>query len=501
MQSEADVTRVTREVNILKQVKHSNIAQLYQIIETPNKICLVLEYMPRGELYDLIVRHKRLRESEAARYFYQLLHAVKYMHSLGVSHRDLKPENLLLDEKFNLKVIDFGLSNHFGEATLLKTACGSPCYAAPEMVAGQPYSGARVDMWSCGVVLYAMTVGKLPFDDPNASELYRKILSGRFSIPGYISDELKALLISLLKVDPSTRFDISRSIESAWLKSYSNPVPPKEFHSGVQEIVLSRLRELGLDADYAQQCLESNKHNQLTTAYFLMLKKMMREGFVPRLESERRLSPKLPVKSQTTRAQTSSFNRTTVLINAIKSEEEPILRSRFKLLQPTQPQQPQQPQQLQQTQPLLTSRPSISPARRILVPAENKLRRLTPHQPTSRGRSTSQTRSQSHKRSTSNGRNSILALKRNTLAEASSVCWTSNKPIAEVTEEVRRGMELLKFNFRPADDGFIWEYQQVLAELYMKRLGTLTIVKSKLLAGPSQSYRDSCSRLLCSINL
>lgn len=499
MLSEADVTRVTREINILKQVKHPNIAQLYQIIETPNKICLVLEYLERGELYDMIVRHKKLKEADAARYFLQLLHAVQHMHSHGVSHRDLKPENLLLDDKYNLKVIDFGLSNYFNDVTLLKTSCGSPCYAAPEMVAGLHYSGEKVDMWSCGIVLFAMTVGKLPFDDPSAKELYRKIISGRFSFPSGLTEELKDLINGLLRTEPSDRFDIETSMNSAWIKAHANMESFQDLQT-VHPIVLNQIRELGLDAKYTQQCLESNKHNQLTTAYFLMLKKMVRGGFVPRLEAvRRRLSPNILVKSQTTRAYTHS-NRRGSLITTKTEEELPLepttktqlglLRTRFKQNKP----QPQPPQ------PFATSRPSISPARRVFKPAENKQRGLTPRQP-SRSRSTSQTRSQSLKRSTSNSRSGLLALKRSTLVESASVCWTSNKDIREVTAEVMTGLDVLKFNYQSTNEGFAWEYQQVSAELSMKRLGTLTIVKCNLLVGPVKAYREYCSRLLCSINL
>jgi serine/threonine protein kinase len=482
MQSEADVVRVTREVNILKQVKHPNIAQLYQIIETPNKICLVLEYLPRGELYDMIVRQKKLREAEAAKYFTQLMCVVQYMHSLGVSHRDLKPENLLLSDKLDLKVIDFGLSNHFSEATLLRTACGSPCYAAPEMVGGEAYSGSKVDMWSCGVVLYAMTVGKLPFDDPNSAELYRRILKGKFSCPSHLSDNLKELLVGLLMVDPAKRYSVPQTLSSAWLRLYSEPSPQRELSAGVLPGVLSRLRELGVDVDYTQQCLEGQKHNQFTTAYFLMLKKMLREGSVPRLESTRRLSPKLSLKSQTTRPQTANFNATVSLTSTLRKDADTVLRPKLKLLKPHPP-----------------SKPSISPQRRVLKPAETRPRGLTPHQP-ARGRSTSTKRSQS-RRSTSTGRSALAALKQSKASEGSSVCWTSNKPIGEVGEEVRRGLQALKFSFRVSEEGFVWEHQQVLAELVLRRLGTLTILKSKLLSGTAQVYRDLCSRLLCSISL
>jgi 5'-AMP-activated protein kinase catalytic alpha subunit len=136
----ADVQRVTREIQILKIVRHPNVIQLYEIIETNRQLFLIMEYANGGELFDHIVKRKRLEEKEACRYFQQILSGIEYLHKNKVCHRDLKPENLLLDERQNLKIVDFGLSNTYKMAgDSLKTACGSPCYAAPEMIAGKRY--------------------------------------------------------------------------------------------------------------------------------------------------------------------------------------------------------------------------------------------------------------------------------------------------------------------------------------------------------------------------
>jgi 5'-AMP-activated protein kinase catalytic alpha subunit len=136
----ADVQRVTREIQILKIVRHPNVIQLYEIIETNRQLFLIMEYANGGELFDHIVKRKRLEEKEACRYFQQILSGIEYLHKNKVCHRDLKPENLLLDERQNLKIVDFGLSNIYKMAgDSLKTACGSPCYAAPEMIAGKRY--------------------------------------------------------------------------------------------------------------------------------------------------------------------------------------------------------------------------------------------------------------------------------------------------------------------------------------------------------------------------
>ena len=141
-----DVERVSREIKILKLVRHPNIIQLYEIIETPKQFYLIMEYANGGELFEYIVSHGKIKESQACKIFQQLLTGLEYLHSIGVAHRDLKPENLLIDQDFNIKIVDFGLSNLFKSVETLKTACGSPCYAAPEMIAGKRYHGAKADI-------------------------------------------------------------------------------------------------------------------------------------------------------------------------------------------------------------------------------------------------------------------------------------------------------------------------------------------------------------------
>ena len=135
-----------------------------------------MEYASGGELFDYIVKRKRLGEEEACRFTQQIISGVEYIHKARICHRDLKPENLLLDDQNNIKIVDFGLSNMYNEGEMLKTACGSPCYAAPEMIAGKRYHGLNSDIWSTGIILYAMTCGYLPFEDPNTSKLYKNII-------------------------------------------------------------------------------------------------------------------------------------------------------------------------------------------------------------------------------------------------------------------------------------------------------------------------------------
>ena len=169
---------------------------MYQIIETECELYLIMEHANAGELFDYIVKNDRVDDINAAKFFHQILEGVQHLHEHGVCHRDLKPENLLLEKlKHNIKIIDFGLSNMYSSPTdTLKTACGSPCYAAPEMIAGKDYKGLQVDIWSCGVILYAMLCGYLPFEDPNTDKLYKKILDCDYTIPGYVSESGRNLI-------------------------------------------------------------------------------------------------------------------------------------------------------------------------------------------------------------------------------------------------------------------------------------------------------------------
>ena len=146
---------------------------------------------------------------------------MEYLHKLGIVHRDLKPENLLLDENMNIKIIDFGLSNFYNKGTLLKTACGSPCYAAPEMIAGKRYHGIQIDIWCCGIIMYALLCGYLPFEDQNTKRLYDKIMKGEYEIPWMIRKEAKDLIMNILNTDHKKRFKINQIRSHGWYRKYT----------------------------------------------------------------------------------------------------------------------------------------------------------------------------------------------------------------------------------------------------------------------------------------
>ncbi|KAL4246713.1 hypothetical protein ABKN59_008434 [Abortiporus biennis] len=224
------MSKVEREIDVLRNLKHPNIVRLYDVIETDKYIGIILEYASGGELFDHILAHRYLRERDACKLFSQLLSGVWYIHQKKIVHRDLKLENLLLDRNRNVIITDFGFANRFEHRSddLMQTSCGSPCYAAPELVISDGlYVGSAVDIWSCGVILYAMLAGYLPFDDDpqnpdgdNINLLYRYIVSTQLTFPDYISADARDLLSIMLVPDPARRADLGTIMRHRWLTPY-----------------------------------------------------------------------------------------------------------------------------------------------------------------------------------------------------------------------------------------------------------------------------------------
>ncbi|XP_039118342.1 CBL-interacting serine/threonine-protein kinase 21-like isoform X2 [Dioscorea cayenensis subsp. rotundata] len=192
--------QIKREISTMKLLNHPHIVRIYEVIATKTKIYLIMEYASGGQLTDRMC--KGLTEREARRYFQQLIDAVDYCHSRGVYHRDLKPENLLLDSEGNLKVSDFGLSTLKKPGALLSTACGSPSYVAPEVITKKNYKGAAADVWSCGVVLFELLAGHLPFEDGSLTNLYRKITRAEYTCPSWFTANQRKLIARILNPSP-----------------------------------------------------------------------------------------------------------------------------------------------------------------------------------------------------------------------------------------------------------------------------------------------------------
>lgn len=213
------VDQIKREISIMKIVRHPNIVRLHEVLASRTKIYIILEFVSGGELFDRIVHQGKLSEKESRRYFQQLIDAVAHCHNKGVYHRDLKPENLLLDSDGNLKVSDFGLSALPQQGVgLLHTTCGTPNYVAPEVLSHQGYDGSAADIWSCGVILYVIMAGYLPFDEIDLPTLYKKISAAEFSSPFWFSALAKTLITKILDPNPRTRINIEGIKNDPWFQ-------------------------------------------------------------------------------------------------------------------------------------------------------------------------------------------------------------------------------------------------------------------------------------------
>lgn len=224
----AMMDQIQREISVMHLVRHPNIVEFKEVLATKHKIFFIMEYIKGGELFTKVAKGK-LNEDLARKYFQQLISAVDFCHSRGVSHRDLKPENLLLDEGGNLKVSDFGLSalpEQLRNDGLLHTRCGTPAYVAPEVLRKKGYDGAKADIWSCGVILYVLLAGFLPFQDENIMKMYNKVFKSEYEFPPWFSHESKRLISKLLVADPDRRISIPVIMRVPWfMKGFIRPIP------------------------------------------------------------------------------------------------------------------------------------------------------------------------------------------------------------------------------------------------------------------------------------
>ncbi|XP_061343251.1 CBL-interacting serine/threonine-protein kinase 1 isoform X2 [Gastrolobium bilobum] len=223
--------QIKREIATLKLLKHPNVVRLCEVSASKTKIYMVLEYVTGGELFDKIAYKGKLNEGEGRKMFQQLIDGVSYCHNKGVFHRDLKLENVLVDAKGNIKITDFGLSalpQHFRADGLLHTTCGSPNYVAPEILANRGYDGATSDAWSCGVILYVILTGYLPFDDRNLAVLYQKIFKGDVQIPKWLSPGAQNMIKRILDPNPVTRITMAGIKEDPWFKQGYTPANPED---------------------------------------------------------------------------------------------------------------------------------------------------------------------------------------------------------------------------------------------------------------------------------
>ena len=225
-------SQIKKEISIMKMIRHPNVVKLHEVLASRTKIFIVLELVTGGELFDKIVSEGRFNEDTARFYFRELIEGVRYCHSKGVAHRDLKPENLLLDARSRLKISDFGLSALYtGEGdsartTLLHTTCGTPNYVAPEVLNDKGYDGRAADVWSCGVILYVLLAGFLPFDEDTMSKLFAKIQKAEYQFPPWMGAEPRDLIGKILVPEPTTRVSVDDIMSHPWFVGTDGYTPP-----------------------------------------------------------------------------------------------------------------------------------------------------------------------------------------------------------------------------------------------------------------------------------
>ncbi|KAI1821682.1 hypothetical protein F4861DRAFT_449253 [Xylaria intraflava] len=281
-----DDANLAREIHHHRQFVHPHIARLYEVIVTESLVWLVLEYCPGDELYNYLLRHGPLPVEKVQKIFTQLVGAVSYVHQQSCVHRDLKLENILLDKHENVKLVDFGFTREYeGKSNYLQTFCGTICYSAPEMLRGEKYAGEKVDVWSLGVILYALLCGELPFDDDDDNVTRTKILSEEPKYREHMPSEAVALIKLLLSKRPLLRPTLPDILAHPFLAEYAPQQQailklhqPPPFATALEKDCLQRMRSAGVDIDAVIESVLAQKCDALAGWWTLLLEKEERKA-------------------------------------------------------------------------------------------------------------------------------------------------------------------------------------------------------------------------------
>ena len=275
--------KITRETALMRFIDHPHLLKLIEILESPRHLYIIMEYAPNGELFDYLVSRGKLSVENALRLFRQIIYGLDYLHSHGFCHRDLKPENILLDQANQVKIGDFGFARWMRD-NIAETSCGSPHYAAPEVIRGIPYDGRCADVWSSGVILYTLLCGKLPFNDQSIRNLLAKVKSGHFTMPTEIPPPIQQLISQMLTVDVTQRINIDQIKKHPAFQLYSpityefpkpiplpylpDPIPLDK----VDETVYTVLLQIGYESEEdIKNELTAPVHNMAKVFYTMLM--------------------------------------------------------------------------------------------------------------------------------------------------------------------------------------------------------------------------------------
>ncbi|KAF2831934.1 kinase-like protein [Ophiobolus disseminans] len=281
-----DDANLAREIHHHRQFIHPHIARLYEVIVTEKLVWLVLEYCPGDELYNYLLQKGALEPSKVQRIFTQLVGAVSYVHNKSCVHRDLKLENILLDKNENVKLVDFGFTREYeGKSNYLQTWCGTVCYSAPEMLKGERYAGEKVDVWSLGIILYALLVGELPFDEDDETVTKMKILKEEPKYPENFPPQARELCQSLLSKRPILRPTLADILQNPWLAEHAprqqetlKLQQPAPFSTELEKEVLQRMQAAGVNIDMVIENVLAQRCDALAGWWALLLEKEERKA-------------------------------------------------------------------------------------------------------------------------------------------------------------------------------------------------------------------------------
>lgn len=267
--------RFESEVHIFQQLSHPGIVSLFDLLKDEHNYYIFMEYCPNGELFQFIVDNGPLNEAQGRFIVREILETLQYIHSRGVAHRDMKPENLLLSDTGHVKLSDFGLSKYVGSSGLCDTPCGSPCYASPECLSGETYNAMTSDVWSTGVILFAMLTGQLPWTRRNQVQLFQQIRAGKYTIPDFLSENCRDFIHGLMTVDITKRLTIEQALQHPWMLE-SPKVSAETSSMFVPFVSVKKVDDLFDETDYEQDLVVQNELLRSPSHVRLSVEKVVR---------------------------------------------------------------------------------------------------------------------------------------------------------------------------------------------------------------------------------